>query len=327
MGAMKPYLLLAICAWSVAACATVPKEQAAELAKSGAQVSDAGASDVADLAERVNRQPGLIVLNSTWKTCVRLTDPADCRADRLDPASRLQTSTLARAITLRANALVALADAYRAFGAEAEYDAEGATEAVAGRLETTVNAYAGYMGSQKVALISAPLGIAITQGAGLWARDRQRARLMTGNENLRQAVAALQAALAQERVLYTGLSEALSLQESAAVATLYEAGLIQGTPMLGSLAEGLGVSLTPGAEQVLTRDANARTATLAYLQGRTDGASAAQTQRYVALGQALAKLEQAHRDFERTGQPDIAGLARMVDEVTALIPSPEEAQP
>ncbi|HWW12604.1 MAG TPA: hypothetical protein VN018_08800, partial [Brevundimonas sp.] len=141
----------------------------------------------------------------------------------------------------------------------------------------------------------------------------------------RAAVVKMREALALEQGLYTQLAGTLALQENKAVENLYTAGLIARAPMLAPMATELGVTLVPDAEQQLAGNVSVRTATLAYMRGQADDRQYLQEARYLAINNALNKLEQAHKDFELADSPDIADLTRAIDEVTALIPAPQEA--
>lgn len=319
----RTLLVAGLCA-GMAACASAPREQAAQLARSGAEASDAAALEVRDLSGRLDRQEELTVFTATWETCIELSDPAACEPVVQGDANAREVDRLIAAINLRADALTALADAYRALGVEAEYDAEGAMETVVGRLTSSVNAYADLIQPGSGALISAPVGGLITQGAGLLARDRQRARLRAGSARIREAVTLLRQSLSAEIRLFNSLSGSFAQQEGAAVQALYEANLIARAPLLAPMAKDLGVELTPEAEQILATNPSARGAALAYLQGQADDRVRLQRLRYDAILRTLAKLEGAHADLERTGSPDIADLNRTIAEITALVPAPQE---
>lgn len=321
---MERVLLVAGLCAGMAACASVPREQAAQLARSGAEASEAAAQEVRDLSGRLDRQEELTVFTATWETCVELSDPAECEPVQQGDANAREVDRLITAINLRADALTALADAYRALGVEAEYDAEGAMETVVRRLTTSVNAYADLVQPGSGGLINAPVGSLVSQGAGLLARDRQRTRLRTGSARIREAVTLLRQSLSAEVRLFNGLSGAFAEQEGAAVQALYEANLIARAPLLAPMAKDLGVELTPSAEEILATNPSARGAALAYLQGQANDRVRLQRLRYDAIVRTLAKLESAHHDFERTGSPDVADLNRAVAEITALIPAPRE---
>ena len=318
---MKRTLILTSLCIGLTACASAPREQASQLAKSGAEASDAAARDIRELSAQVDRQAELMAFNGTYLTCTLA--PAECKPEAIDRANAAEARKLMQAINLRASALTALGDAYRAMGAEAGYDAEGSMRTVVGRLTSSVNAYASLLGAAP--LVSAPVGGIITESAGLLARDRQRARLRAGSERLRLAVGKMREALALEQTLYSGLAGALALQENKAVENLFSAGLIARAPLLTSMAADLGVTLSPDAELTLANNVGARTAAQAYIRGQADDRQYLQEARYLAIADALTKLEQAHSDFEQTDSPDIADLTRAIDTVTALIPAPEEA--
>lgn len=317
-------IVAGVCA-GMAGCASVPREQATQLAKSGAEVSDLAAQEVRDLSGRLDRQEELMAFTNTWETCIELADPSQCEPVDQSDANAQQVGTLIRAINLRAEALTALADAYRALGQEAEYDAEGAMETVVGRLTTSVNAYADIIQPGSGTLVGAPLGQAISQGAGLLARDRQRARLHGGSARIRAAVGLLRRSLGGEVRLFNALSGGFAEQEGAAVEALYDAGLIERAPLLKPMADDLGVTLTPGTEQILATNPSARGAAIAFLRGQANDRVRLQAARYDAILKTLAKLETAHGDFETLGGADIADLNRAIAEITALIPTPSEA--
>lgn len=315
-------LVAGLCACA-AACASAPREQAAQLARSGAEASDAAALEVRDLSGRLDRQEELTAFTATWETCVELSDPTQCEPVRQSDANAREVDRLIAAINLRADALTALADAYRALGLEAGYDAEGAMETVVGRLTGSVNAYADLIQPGSGALVGAPAGGLVARGAGLLARDRQRTRLRLGSARIRQAVTLLRQSLSHEARLFNALSGTFAEQESAAVEALYDAALIDRAPLLEPMAADLGVRLTPGAEQILAANPSARSAALAYLQGQADDRVRRQRARYDSILRTLAKLEAAHEDFETTGSPDIADLNRAIADVAALFPASE----
>ena len=322
---MRGWLIIAgVCA-GLAGCASVPRDQAADLAKSGAEASDLAAKEVRDLSGRLDRQEELMAFTNTWETCIELADPNQCEPADQSDANAQEVGKLIRAINLRADALTALADAYRALGQEAQYDAAGAMEAVVGRLTTSVNAYADILQPGSGALISAPLGSAVSQGAGLLAGDRQRTRLRNGSARIRDAVVLLRRSLGAEVRLFNALSGSFADQEGAAVEALYNAGLISRSPLLQPMAADLGVTLVPDAEQILASNPSARGATLAFLRGQANDRVRLQAARYDAILNTLAKLETAHTDFETVGAADIADLNRAIAEITALIPAPKEA--
>lgn len=322
---MREWLIVGGLCLSLTACASVPRDQASQLAKSGAEASDLAAQEVRDLSGRLDRQEELTAFTATWETCVELADPNQCEPVEQSDANAQEVQKLIRAINLRADALTALADAYRALGQEAEYDAEGAMETVVGRLTTSVNAYADIIQPGSGTLISAPLGQAISQGAGLLARDRQRARLRNGSARIRAAVGLLRQSLGGEVRLFNALSGSFAQQEGAAVEALYEAGLIERAPLLKPIADDLGVTLTPATEQILASNPSARGAALAFLRGQANDRVRLQAARYDAILKTLGKLETAHTDFETLGGADIADLNRAIADITALIPAPKEA--
>lgn len=317
-------IIAGLCA-ALGACASVPRDQAAQLARSGAEASDLAAQDVRDLSGRLDRQEELTAFTATWETCVAMADPAGCEPVEQSDANAREVDTLIQAINLRAAALTALADAYRALGQEAGYDAEGAMEAVVGRLTTSVNAYADIIAPGTGSLVNAPGSSAVGMGAGLLARDRQRARLRDGSARIRQAVVLLRRSLGSEVRLFNALSGTFAEQEGAAVEALYDAGLISRAPLLQPMAQSLGLTLTMEAEQVLATNPSARGAAIAFLRGQANDRGRLQAARYDAILQTLDKLEAAHTDFETLGAADIADLNRAIVRITALIPEPMEA--
>lgn len=321
---MREWLIVGGLCLGLTACASVPRDQAAQLARSGAEASDLAAQEVRDLSGRLDRQEELMAFTTTWETCVELTDPTQCEPVDQSDANAREVDKLIQAINLRARALTALADAYRALGQEAEYDAGGAMETVVGRLTTSVNAYADIIQPGSGTLISAPLGQAITRGAGVLAGDRQRARLRDGSARIRGAVGLLRRSLGAEVQLFNSLSGSFAEQEGATVEALYDAGLISRAPLLQPLAADLGVTLVFDAEQILANDRRARASALAFLRGQANDRVRLQAARYDAILKTLAKLETAHTDFETVGGADIADLNRAIADITALIPAPRE---
>lgn len=308
---------------SLTACVSVPKDAARALAKSGADTSDLAAREVRDLSGRLDRVEEFNVFTSTWETCAAAPGQP-CEPEQQSPDNAQATEELILIINRRGAALSALGDAYRALSVEADYDAEGQLEGAVGTLTASVNAYADLVQPGSGTLIGGPLGTAITHGAGFWAREQQRQRLIAGSIRIRQALDKMRSALAGEIRLYSDLSKTFAGQEGATLEALYEAGLILRAPLLAPLAADMGVTLAPGAEQVLASNLNARTATQAYVRARANDSIRLQAQRYDAILRAFGKLAQAHADFEQARSPDMADLERAVVEITALIPDTKE---
>lgn len=311
----------------LSACASVPNEDARGLAKSGADASDLAAREVRDLSGRLDRVEEFNAFTATWETCAALAAGQSCELVEQSRANADETERLILIINRRAEALSALGDAYRALAAEADYDAEGQLEGAVGKLTTSVNAYADLVQPGSGTLIGGPLGTVITQGAGLWAREGQRERLMAGSARIRQALDKMRTALSAEVGVYNQLSGTFADQEGATLEAMFDAGLIHRAPLLAPLATDMGVVLVPNAEQLLTSNANVRLATRAYVRARANDTVRLQAQRYDAILSAFGRLSQAHAEFERARSPDLADLERAVVEITALIPAREEDAP
>lgn len=307
-------ILAVVAAAPLASCATADRTGAARLADTGIGISRSLVAEVQGRQQRIRDAAADSDFNDAYSTMARCRDASgraaitrtgvgpgvDPNCDVLATAKRrkegvvAQTAAkLADAVAKRAAAADALGAAYRAFGAEAEYDAAGDLEDAIGKATASVDAFATAVGAAPVVAVAME---AVRQISGLGAERAQRRRLLRANARLRTLSAGMAAALVRERAQHVAIGALLGKLEEETSRNLVRAGLLNPAPTLRGIADRAGVPIggDGGVQVALTRDpvldAAAAVATLSRREPVRDDAFAA------ALG-ALGALDAQHAAY------------------------------
>lgn len=319
--------LLAVLA-ATSACASANRDGARALSTAGVDAASAISTEVAARATRLTSRANVYNFTEAYEqmrscpagsitntgqggTCDVLS-----MADQLrDGAVAVQMSRVANIVRLRGRALDQLAAAYRALGAEADYDAR--TD-----FETKITAATEGVNTLAVAVGLGPLPQLATAGArilgGQLATNAQQRRLERGSARLRELAIHLRAALVAEQRLHTDVDNITTALDANSRRALARAGLV---PALPSLKDVITTTGFPSPGDSALQGAIDRDAALAAA-GRVTALSSRPPPLAEALQASITVLDALiakHRDFE-AGQPlSLADLTATVARLTELV--------
>jgi hypothetical protein len=286
------------------ACASVPRGPAATLADAGLSATSAFGTDVRDLRTRLVRGDVGDAFTQTWLACQN-ANPSLCEVKQPSSVVRKERLELASAIMLRAKAIDALHQAYAALKTEATYDARADLVGSVDRLVAGVNSYATAVGAlaggapaAATSLISRPLAAGLSFGAGIYADQKQRSRILAANRAIGEAATRLRDAMAVEALLQAGIA---SPAESA-------------RPLLTEL----NLAMAKDAEAAAKTLAG-RTAIEAVVEAAAYADALALASRYQASIGALTELTEMHADLAAKQPINLKDIIRFLDELDAAL--------
>ena len=316
---------------TVAGCASADRDGAHALASAGVDATGAISGEVIARADRVNSRANLFNFDSAYqlmRSCAASpTTPitnagnggacdiiSTAETLRAGPVSR-QIARLSSIIRLRSRALDQLAAAYRALGAEADYDAQADFETSIATAGQGVNALASAVGL-------GPLPQIVTTGArilgGALAGNAQRRRLVRDSARLQAIAVHLRAALVAEQTLHAEVDAVTGSIDANARRSLAMAGLV---PPLPALRDVVNVSGFPAVgdgalQSALDRDAGLAAASrVTALAARPASPDAALEASIAVLDALIAK----HREFEARRPLALADLTAAIARLTELV--------
>lgn len=328
-GSAQPRLvaLLAVLA-ATSACASANRDGARALSTAGVDAAGAISTEVAARAGRMTSRANVYNFTEAYeqmRSCAATSitnvgDGGTCdiisMADRLrDGAVATQMSRLANIVRLRGRALDQLAAAYRALGAEADYDARTDFETKITAATDGVNTLASAVGLGPLPQLAAT-GARIL--GGQLATNAQQRRLERGSARLRAIATHLRAALVAEQDLHTQLDAITTALDRNARRSLARAGLVPALPSLRDVIATTGFP-SPGdnaLQGAIESDvALAAAGRVAALSSRPPPLAEALQASITVLDALIAK----HQDFE-AGQPlSLADLTATVARLTELV--------
>ncbi len=258
----------------LASCATADRAGAGRLAGTGVAVSTALVEEIDDRRRRLLDAAADDSFNYAYTVMSKCRDaagrPAVTRAgavsgvnpdcDVLATAEARRNSAVIRqaarldgVMRLRAEAAIALSVAYRAFAAEAAYDAEGDMEDAVIRAAASVSAFGQAVGVTPLAPV---VGKAAQQIGGALADKAQRRRLLVASDRLRMISNQLRRSLERERDLHIALDKITADLGAETIRNLVRAEALDPVPALRGVAEHAGVAVggEAGAKAALARD-------------------------------------------------------------------------
>jgi hypothetical protein len=312
------------------ACASADRDGARTLATAGVTATGAISAEVTARADRLAAKALVYNFDHAYtlmRSCGGPNDPITNTGrggtcDIVSTAEQLRDdgvsrslARLAHIVRLRAQAVDQLAAAYRALGAEADYDARGDFETKIGQATQGVNTLAGAVGL-------GPLPALATTGArilgGQLATNAQQRRLVSGSARLQAIAIHLREALAKEQALHAQLDAVASSIEADGRRSLAIAGLVDPLPALREVVTSSAFPVTGDSalESALGRDnALNAAAQVAALAQRPDPSAPALQAAMAVLDALIAD----HRDFEARRTLSLADLTASVARLTELV--------
>lgn len=321
---MRVALLVIVFSSLLTACATAPRGPASKLADAGMKTTDAFSTDVRDLNVKLSKVDILKAYTSTWHACQNPTALKPCETQIESDEVKQRRLALMEAIELRAKALDGLHAAYEALNAEASYDAKADLSGAVSDAVTSVNAYSSKISGMRGAapdgdLISKPLSSALKFGAGLWAEQKQKKRLLAASQEIQAVTQRLHDTLKVEAFVFKSFSETITIQRQKAQAALLQGGLISGSELIRPMATNVGGTLVKDADALIAKSPAARTAIEAAMIENSKTEARLLATRYDASIGALNALIKSHKNFEVEQPVDISDVIRFLTELNAAI--------
>ena len=324
-------LLGCAAAAAVTGCASANRSGAQALATAGVSATGAISREVTARADRIGDQVVTQNFNyaySTMRNCPQITtaggaepicDIVATAEERRNAAVSRQFAQLARVVRLRATAIDRLTAAYRALGAEADYDAQGQFETAINQATQGATELGAALGLGPVPEVA---GTLLRIGGGQLAGRAQQRRLIAGSRRLQAIAMHLRASLAAEQRLHSALDVVSQTIERQARMNLASSGLLAPLPPLKEVVAASGFP-SPGdgaLQQALSRDQ--RLAAAASVAGLAERPAAPDT----ALAASIAVLDALiaeHRDFEANRGLSLADLTTSIANLTEIVDAAE----
>ncbi len=309
------YLSLAAALLLLAACTSVPRQDAIALATAGQQATNASQQSLAELSQDIQNSAERQLVNQALINCKvslqNVCDPAEVTPEVQNAIAA--NRGLAKVIALRIRAMNALYDAYGALKAEAQYDARGDLEGAVGKLFGSVNTLASSIhpaGGPVIAALS-PLA---QKAAGLGADAAQKKRLKTGSALLREADSKLAEAISAEIVIYETVAKTNVAEKKAVEESLIDFDLVDTTPLVADFSRKLGMS--PAAKLGGSKYAKVAARTIFNYQSREELDAAGDI--YGANVEALKALVEQHRKFEDDKPVSLEDVQHSINEMLEI---------
>ncbi len=308
-------------------CASADRDGARALATAGVSATSAISAEVNARADRISDRIATQNFNFAYgsmRNCTAITTAggAEPICDILATAEGRRTAQvpmlmarLARVVRLRAQAIDQLTAAYRALGAEADFDARGEFETAIAGATQSATALGTAVG---LGPVPQAVGAVLRIGGGQLAASAQQRRLVTGSAQLQAVAAHVRAALAAEQALHQQVDDVAGAVEADARRALAEAGLAQSLPPLKEVVAASGFP-SPGdsaLQAALSRNQRlAAAALVAGLAERPADTDAALSASIAVLDALIAE----HRDFEAKRGLSLADLTASVARLTEIV--------
>jgi hypothetical protein len=206
---------------------------------------------------------------------------------------------------------------------ESEYDARADLEGAVGNAITSVNKYAAFVstlgGGPAVTALSQPLSAAVKFGAGLYADQRQKKRLLAANAKIKEATQRLRDALTKEADVFQSLSTAVVDERVDAQIALLDAGLVTGSGMIIPMIADLGLEPSKNADATIAKSRKTRIAVESAYRAAKDAEASAMRTRYRVAIASLDALLAMHDDFAHDHPVDLNDVLRFVAELDAAV--------
>ncbi len=282
-------------------------------------------SDTSELGTRVATGGVTEAFVERWQLCKAQPTLCDTPLAR-DPNFQLRQD-LATAIQLRAKALTALNQAYAALKQEADYDARADMNGAVNEAVSGVNSFSSAVFRLAGAPVPADIGALVGAAGGLLGAQKQRQRILNANAKLREITQRLHDGLAAEAKVFDKTADPVEMRRAAALAALFEEGLLGGTEMMKPMTESLGVTLASGSDVKIASNAALKAAASEMIRAQAQVETARIQGRYRASLSALQALVIEHDNLAAKRSVSLAEVVRLLDEVNAALDTKPEAKP
>lgn len=320
MGRFVLRLCVIVAAGLPAACTTVDRGAAVDLAAAGSDLSlamhDEAAASRAAFRDDGRRADLLFLLGRAAASPAAVPTHEIAAPHPARAANEERRRAIALVLLRREQMLAALAAAYVEFGALAAgqpgADARAAVAAFTGQADLFMAAVgllpgAGPMGRTATA--------AAAEAVALVVEERQRRAVKETSAAIRAALSATAEALRAESRVAASMRETSAASRTALRAALFDAGLADHGATVHELAALAGATPAEGAAARLSGDARLRAAVEAHLQTEQRREAAAVREGYAALLDALEALVAEHARLEADAPVDLAAILAWADRI------------
>jgi len=221
--------------------------------------------------------------------------------------------SLRQELNARRAVFASLGQVYEAFYNLALYNAAGALDAAISGLGDTVNGYAKTL--HKTALLSTQEKASITRISGLAAVRVQKRRIAKASVLIRSRLEQLAELLEDPLVKaqLTAFNQNLSAERAAAVALLWEQGLLDPTPLINELGSEAGFKAGKDATKIIASPAgtNVKEALSLVVRMRLARRADLIEEGYAASVKIIRELIARHRELEHGAELSPSELRRM----------------
>lgn len=320
-------LAASLAATSLAGCvAETLRSRATTLANAGVSATDTLAADERSTSSQIRSLDELEAFNRTYEACA--AQGPKCEQQQTPAAASHRREQLAEAVDARAKAVEALGEAYRAFQAEAAYNAQSDIQEKVGAAFDAVNGYKSILdqipGVASYTAAEQPFEKLAAYGAGLLAQRAQVRRLLRDNRWILPVTIELRDNLKREAGVFDSIAGYTATIRTRTATNLFDSGLASYDGELQPLLSDVRLSATADPQDLIAKSERLRTALAASMTAH-DAARVKQTQAaYRAAVGALGQLISAHSALERKTPASLDGLNQRLAELNALLSAKQE---
>lgn len=301
---------------SLAACATVPRDTAVELAKTGEAAATTLQTNLARSSNEAMLSEQFLAFSTTYDLCTATVDR--CKPYQPSPDRLADRKAYQGHVARRIKAVASLRTAYQSFAKLAETDLRGDTEAKIGGMVGSLNRYVMPLGLSPLDL-TAVVGPLAQQVGGIFADDRQAKQVRAANDALSAATRKMADALEREAFIYDSLGRDYADRRRDFNVRLLRAGLIEDSEVIKPLAEASGATLPDDLEARIKAKPALGKATEAVASLGTPGEDGSGKAVYAASANALRELANSHDRFAKLKSSDLDRLLIFIKEVDQAV--------
>ncbi len=295
MGRIIESTVFCVVTVALAGCASADRGSAASLAEAGINSTSALERDVRDTVAKLEYVDVTEAFTATWQLC---QNPGICSVMVPSNANYAKRRQLVQSIALRAQALSALKNAYRALENEANYDAREDLEGTTSDAINAVNSFASSIAplapAPLAAVISQPIAAVFSAGAGFFAGSQQKSRILEANRLIENATKRFRDALAAEKYAFVSIEDYLALHRKEARLALLDAGLVSRSSVLMPMAKRLDMTLVKNADSIIAKSNATKTSVEAVIEAQSRADLQNTKRKYDAALSTLDSLLVAH---------------------------------
>lgn len=273
-------------------CATVERERALTVAKSGETATKSLNTELSALSKSVTDLDLYDAFLETHNFCYS----TDCQLKTGNQSFSKQRQTYATHVAARTKALKDLNGAYAALRKDAENDDRAEAIKSFDKLGESINSYVGLL---NISLIPEAAITPVKFAIGVIASEKQKQRLDAANSGLAIATTTLNEALQKEHDINETVFDYVSEKTKPFETILSQSGLISYQKILEPLAKSKSINLVEDSEEVIRNNYKLKRSVDAIAAARTSDQAKQLKKAYLKAAQALTKMSDAHAAYNK----------------------------